>query len=90
MREKWMIILRAAKAQGGLFVKSEATEWIKHFYYAGADNYAQQILCRMVKDGCISRIKKGHYQVKRSPKPMKGGAKSNQVFTNPQQGNLFT
>lgn len=84
-----MLILRKAKDQDGHFKKAEVTAWLAPFYYAGEAHYAQEILARMVKDGCIKRIKKGHYQVMRGPKPMKGGVKQTQIFTNPAQGELF-
>lgn len=88
-REKWMIILRNAKEQSNEFKKADAVSWLDHLYYAGTKHYAQEILGRMVKDGCIKRIKKGHYQVMRGPKPTKGGVKATQIFTNPEQGELF-
>jgi predicted transcriptional regulator of viral defense system len=88
-REKWMLIIRKANEQGGQFKKAEVTAWFAPLYYAGEAHYAQEILARMVKDGCINRIKKGHYQVMRGPKPMNGGVKAKQIFTNPEQGELF-
>jgi predicted transcriptional regulator of viral defense system len=88
-REKWMMILRKAKEQDGIFKKADATAWLAPLYYAGEAHYAQEILARMVKDGCIKRIKKGHYQVMRGPMPIKGGVKATQIFTNPAQGELF-
>lgn len=88
-REKWQMILKKAYDQGKLFTKAEVNEWLKPYYYGGlSSGYASQMLQRMVKDGCIKRIKKGTYQVVRSPRPM-GGVRSSQVSMDASQQSLF-
>ena len=89
-REKWQLILTKASKQGKLFTKSECDEWLKPYYYGGrSSGYASQMLARMVKDGCIKRIKKGIYQVMRLPKPMSGGITSARVLVDATQISLF-
>lgn len=88
-REKWQLILNNGYQQGKVFTKAEVNEWLKPFYYGGlSKGYASQILARMVADGCIKRIKKGAYQVMRSPKPM-GGKKATSVSMDAAQQSLF-
>ena len=88
MREKWKHIIRKAKAQGGSFTKANADWWLDTMYYCNAGHYSSQILKRMVEDGCIQRIRKGHYTVIRENfrKPSK---KQVGVVDDPAQTTLF-
>ena len=88
-REKWQIILSKAYQQDNFFTKSDVNKWFEPLYYANAEHYASQMLQRMVKDGCIKRIKKGIYQVMRSPKRMGGGVASSRVLVDANQVSLF-
>lgn len=87
-REKWVIIVKMAKAQNNEFKTGDAVNVLKHFYYYNAGHYVQQILKRMCDDGCIVRVKKGHYILVRSSfKTGSRGIKSEPI--NKNQTNLF-
>lgn len=86
-REKWTTIIRKAQAQVGDFTKADVDSWLDAMYYCNAGHYASEILKRMVEDGCIQRVKKGHYKVVRASfrKPGK-----KQVAEDAAQTSLFS
>ena len=57
------LLRQYAFAQGGEFTTAQANELLSCYYYHNGEHYVAEMLTRMVRNGQITRIKRGHYRL---------------------------